>query len=728
MNAPTDATGRIERLAADVRRHRQLYYNETPEISDAEFDALVDRLEALAPDHPALAEVGAPVTVTEGTAPPATAVAGASVDALAAQVRATSDGYYDGAEPTTKQEKVYAADWRGLLAAAPDHRALMMSVTPRGEDWPKARHDIPMGSLNKVNTPDELRAWLERCDGLAEAAEVPPMSGDLAMTEKLDGISLEVLYDGGQLEQAITRGDGQLGERITANVLRMRGVPAKIAHHGRLSVRGEIVLRKSDAAAMSELKAAIDKNFDPKISLRNTAAGAARAKTPRFLPATRFLSVLFYDIEGAEGLGTERAKIELITELGFTTPSMMFGDAETILERFAAYAGGLRGALDYEIDGLVIRANQIQTFAALGDLNNRPRAAVALKFGNEMAVSTVRQILWETGPSGRITPVAVVDPVRLVGAEVRRASLHNIGHVRKLGIGVGDEVLVSRRNDVIPYVEKVEVKGDTVEEAPANCAVCQAPVAIDGEYIVCRNPTCTARLVGRLKTWIRELGLLEWGDRTFETFHELGLLDEPADFYRLTVEGVAALNGFGDIRAHKLIDPLRARMQIPIATFIAALGIPTVSKETAKLLVEAGYDTIDAIAGATVEQLAEIPGLGTIKAEKIIAGISARLDEVERLAAVGVTPTKPADGGPLAGSSFCFSGSHSRPRKVLQAIVDRNGGKVTSGVTKGLDYLVLADPTSTSSKAQKARGLGTEVIDEATFDSIVSARGGTLEP
>ena len=722
MSAPKDS--RAETLAAEIRRHRDLYYNDVPEISDERFDALLDRLEVLAPEHPVLAEVGAPVLAkAEEAAAPA---GDEPLDALAARVIETSDSFYDGASPSTADEKRYASDWLALRAAAPDHPSLARAVTPRGTEWPKARHDIPMGSLNKVNTPDELRAWLTRCDELAEAAEVPTMLGDLAMTEKLDGISLEVLYDGGELEQAITRGDGQVGERITANVIRMKGVPLTIDYRPRLSVRGEIVLRKSDSAAMSELKSAIDKNFDPNIALRNTAAGAARAKTPRFLPATRFLTALFYDLEGAEGVTTEEDKIAFLKRLGFTTPAMVFGDVDAVLQRYAAYAEGERAALDYEIDGLVIRANQIQTFATLGDLNNRPRAAVALKFGNEMALSAVREILWETGPSGRVTPVAVVDPVRLVGAEVRRASLHNIGHVQNLGIGVGDEVLVSRRNDVIPYVESVEVKGDLTEAAPTHCASCEAAVLQDGEYIVCRNPECPARRVGRLKTWIRELGILEWGDKTFEAFYELGLLNEPADFYRLTMEQVMGLDGFGEIRAKKLVEPLRAQMEIPIATFIAALGIATVSRETAKLLVGAGYDTIDAIAAATVEALAEIPGLGTIKAEKIIEGMQSRQDEVGRLAAVGVVPVKPADGGPLAGLSFCFSGSHSRPRKVLQLIVDSNGGKVSSGVTKGLSYLVLSDPTSTSSKAQKARMLGTEVIDEATFDGIVTEHGGAL--
>jgi DNA ligase (NAD+) len=247
-------------------------------------------------------------------------------------------------------------------------------------------------------------------------------------------------------------------------------------------------------------------------------------------------------------------------------------------------------------------------------------------------------------------------------------------------------------------------------------------VSIEGEYLVCRNEQCPARKVGRLKRWIGELGLLDWGERTLERFHDEGLVTEPADLYKLTVEKISALEGFGEVSAKRLLDPLRERMKIPMATFIAALGIETVSRETAKLLVNAGYDTIDKLAEAKVEALSEIPGLGDIKAERIAAGVRTRLDEVKRLEAVGVAPIALKEGGPLAGLSFCFSGAHSRPRKELEALVEKHGGSVVASVTKGLKYLVLADKDSTSSKAQKAKKLGVEVIDEAAFDRIIGER------
>ena len=719
----------IDTLAAQVRTHRQKYYQGEPDISDAEFDALEDRLRALAPDHPVLGEVGAAVESDDGdTDADAQAEALRLVekdapDRLAAQLVAAAEAAYAGATPDAK---FYKGLYLALQKAAPEHPALLTVPPARGLDWPKAAHEIPMGSLNKVNTADELAAWATRCDELAAAGELPPISDDLALTEKLDGISIEVVYDHGTIEAAITRGDGLLGERVTPNVMRMKGVPAKIGYPGRVSVRGEIILRKSDAPALETLKQKTDRNFERIKSLRNTAAGVARTKEARLLPGCKLLTILFYDVEGVDGFHREQDKLAFLETHGFERPHLAFGDLAAIQAEHDRYQDSAREALDYDIDGLVIRAANVDTATLLGELNHRPRAAVAYKFGNEMQVSTLRAILWSTGDSGRITPIAQIDPVFLAGAEVRQASLHNLANVKALEIGVGDQVLVSRRNDVIPYVEKVVVDGGNREEAPERCAVCNTPVEVDGEYLICVNLDCPARRLGRLKTWVKHLGLLEWGEKTFVKFMDAGLVNEPADLYRLTMDDVTRLEGYGEVSATRLLEPLAAKKQLPIDIFIAALGVPAVSRETAKLLVGAGYDTFEKITAATEEQLADIEGLGSIKAAKILTGLGGRMPEIQRLAEVGVVPVMPEEGGPLAGLSFTFSGAQNRPRKELQAIVENNGGTVRSAVTKGLTYLVLADPESTSSKAQKARKLGTQIIDGNRFEEIVKERGGRI--
>lgn len=718
----------IERLAEQIRHHRDRYYNEQPEITDEEFDALEDRLRALAPDHEVLGEVGATpaddARSEEQESEAAALVEDRDADALARRLVEEQDRFYDG---KSGDPKMYLGLYVALERAAPAHPMLARVVPPRGRDWVKAAHEIPMGSLNKVNTETELQDWAKRCDELAAASELEAIAGDLSVTEKLDGISIEVLYDHGEIEAAITRGDGVVGERITPNVEKMQGVPSRIPHTGRISVRGEIILTKKDAERFAAHKKAVDPKFTVVKSLRNTAAGIARTKDQKLLPGCRMLTILFYDVEGVEGLATEKDKLDFILSQGFTPPYVDFGDVARMIEIWKDYEDRKRRSLDYEIDGLVVRANDLRTFALLGELNHRPRAAVAFKFGNEMQVTELRGIQWSTGDSGRITPIAQIDPVFLAGAEVRQASLHNIAKVRSMKIGVGDQVLVSRRNDVIPYVEKVVVHGPLEEQAPSSCAACGESVVVSGEYLVCENLSCPARRLGRLKTWVKHLGLLEWGEKTFVRLLDEGLVSEPADLYRLTVKDIAGLSGYGELSAQKLLAPLTDKRELPLPTFIAALGIPSVSRETAKLLVGAGYDSVDAILAAAPEALAEIEGLGAIKAEKILTGLASRRDEIARLAEVGVRTTTLEEAGPLAGLSFCFSGPASRPRKELQAIVENNGGQVAAGVKKGLTYLVLSDADSTSSKAQKARKLGTEIIDEGAFEALVVERGGTVE-
>ncbi|MBI2376243.1 MAG: NAD-dependent DNA ligase LigA [Deltaproteobacteria bacterium] len=725
MSEPTTRPDPAEELARLIRHHRELYYAGEPEISDAEFDALEDQLRALRPDHQVLAEVGAPPASSEAPAPAIRRVEAtypAEVTAKAGKLVSTSHAYYAGDFRVADTD--YKALFLELEAAAPDHPALEAVVPPMGREWKKAQHELPMGSLNKVNSEEELLAWVERCDELAKTAGATPLGGDLVITEKLDGLSVELVYEGGLLEAGITRGDGAIGERITPNVAVMRGVPQRIPHQARLSVRGEILLSKDGGEELAAHKREVDRRFTGLTSLRNAASGQARAKEPRLLPACRYLQVLAYDVEGIDS-ELEREKLDHLRALGFATPPAVFGDRSVVVETYRAYASGKRSALGYEIDGLVIRSNSMRTAALLGELNNRPRAAVALKFENEMKVSTLREIRWETGPTGRITPVALIDPVLLAGATVVRASLHNLARVTELGIGVGDQVLVSRRNDVIPYVEKVEVKGPEVARAPSSCARCGVAISRDGEYIVCRNDQCPAKRIGRLSIWVRQLDLLAFGEKTLERLFEEGLAREPADLYRLTRDKISSLDGFGDISAKKLLEQLEATKQVPLPQLIAALGIESVSLETGKLLLKAGLDTFEKIASASAEQLARIPGLGEIKAERIVEGIKSRREEVDRLRAVGVVPVAPREGGPLFGLSFCFSGAHSRPRKVLHGIVEKNGGQIANDVTKGLSYLVLADATSNSSKAQKARKLGTEVIDEEGFLAIVTGKGGS---
>jgi DNA ligase (NAD+) len=641
-------TVRIDELATLIRRYKDAYYNGQPLVSDAAFDALEDELRALAPEHEVLAGVGAPL-------------------------------------PGKSEAEV---------------------VREQTTEWEKARHAIPMGSLNKAVSEAELRKWAARCEELAAKEGLEGISSSLLVTEKLDGLSLECIYEKGVFKDAITRGDGEVGERITSNARRMKGVPHKLKKPVSVSVRGEIILKLSD----------LRKAFPGASNPRNQAAGTSK----RFDGQNcEYLTVLFYDLEGEEQK-TEGAKFERLAELGLTVPTWSVTDLEGAMALHATYAEKTRGSLDYEIDGIVIRANDVHASHMLGEKANRPRAAIAYKFASQAKISRVKDILWDTGPSGRVSPIAVVEPVEIAGATVQRASLHNASNVAALGIGIGDEVLVSRRNDVIPYVEEVVAKHGPNAEPPTKCGVCQSLLVAEGEYICCKNLECTALVEGRLQNWVGAQNILEWGDKLIAQLVQAKLAREPADLYKLEVKDIAALERRGEIIAKKVLDNLRAKLPLTLPVFLGSLGIESFAIQTAKLIVAAGFDTLEKVLAATEEQLAEIPGLGPSKAHAVVHGLAARRDEIQRLLAVGVVPVTPtAGGGKLSGKSFCFTGALSRPRAELEAMVEARGGTLLSGVTKDLSYLVMRDPSSGSSKAQKAAKYGTECIDEARFLALM---------
>lgn len=581
-------------------------------------------------------------------------------------------------------------------------------------EWEKARHEITMGSLNKAVSEEELKTWLERCNELLAKDGEPPISDDLFVAEKLDGISIEVIYKGGKLADAITRGDGEWGERITTNVARMKGVPPKIKDKRSLAVRGEIILRLSD----------MKKHFPGVTSPRNMAAGASK----RFDgTGAEHLTVLFYDVADHLDVATQAEKFTWLRSLGFATPTTSHGTIKDVHDVYKRYSSELRAKLDYEIDGLVVYANSIHAQTLLGEVNHRPRGAVAFKFASPAKVSRVADIQWDTGSSGRITPVAIVDPVELAGAVVRRASLHNVANVRALGIGVGDEVLVSRRNDVIPYVEEVVEKHGPPAEPPKVCPVCRATLAVEGEYLICRNESgCKALIEGRIQNWIEAIGALEWGDKLIEQLVEAGHVREPVDLYRLKVSHIADLERRGEKIAKKCLDQITSRLPLTLPVFLAALGIENFALQTARLLASAGFNTIEKVLAATEAELSSIQGLGPVKAASIVRGIKRREAEIKRLLAAGVVPVAPDAGGPLSGTTFAFTGSSSRPRAELTHLVESNGGRALSSVTKELNYLVIADPQSTSSKAVKARQYGTKLITEDDFVAMLREKGVTV--
>jgi DNA ligase (NAD+) len=638
------------------------------------------------------------------------------VQELAKLVKHHKDAYYNGQPEISDAAFDQLED--ELRALAPDHPLLKTigAPAPAITEWPKARHAIPMGSLNKAVNADELREWAARCDKLGAEAGLKPISNNLLVTEKLDGLSLAVNYEDGKLVQAITRGDGHVGEDITANARRMQGVPAKLKEKLGVSLRGEIILKLSD----------VKKGFTGYVATpRNKAAGTSKRFDGE---GCQWLSLFFYDLEGEE-FETEDAKYQRIRELGLIVPDWKVTDLEGALKIYEEYIAKKRGALDNEIDGLVVRANDLRAQAMLGELGDRPRAAVAFKFPSMAKNSKVVAITWETGPSGRVTPIAQVEPVDIGGAIVQNVSLHNASNVERLGVGVGDEVLVSRRNDVIPYLEEVVVKHGTAAAPPTKCATCGEALSRRGEYLQCTNRECFAIVTGRLKRWVGVQDIHEWGDKLIIQLVEAKLVKEPADLYRLTIDQIANLERRGEISAKKIHANLHAKLPLTLPVFLASLGMDDFAFETAKLLVGNGYDTLEKLFAAKLEEIEGIKGMGSIKAKSVLAGLEGRREEIGRLLAAGIVPVPPKEGGGFSHRTFCFTGALPRPRKEYEDLVEQHGGQVRSAVTKDLDFLVMSDPNSASTKVEKARKYGTSCIDADQFMALVArVEAGELIP
>jgi DNA ligase (NAD+) len=493
----------------------------------------------------------------------------------------------------------------------------------------------------------------------------------------------------------------------------MKGVPHQLKTKQSITVRGEIILKLSD----------MKKAFPGAANPRNQASGTSKRFDGQ---GCEHLTVMFYDLDGIDHKN-EVDKFDTLQELGLLVPNYKACDLDGALKLHGEYAKAKRAKLDYEIDGLVVRANDNHVQHMLGELGGRPRAAIAFKFASQAKVTTLLDIVWETGSSGRVSPVAVVKPVVLAGATVQRASLHNAGMIAELDIGIGDEILVSRRNDVIPYVEEVVTKKGKTAKPPTKCPTCSASLEKLGEYLACRNyKKCQALIEGRIENWIDAQGILEWGDKLINQLVEAKLVNEPADLYKLKPQQIANLERRGMIIAQKVLDNLRATLPLSLPKFLAALGIENFGLQTAKTICNAGFDSLDKVQAATQVQLSAIPGVGPSKGKAVFEGLKDRKDEIKRLLAVGVVPVAKAQGGPLAGLTFCFTGALSKPRKEYEQMVEDRGGTLLAGVTKDLKYLVMADPSSGSSKAQKAAKYGTECIDEAGFFALINKGGGKV--
>jgi DNA ligase (NAD+) len=614
--------------------------------------------------------------------------------------------YYNGTPDVT--DDVYDAwvdELSELRGTSPAVTAIGAPV-PKSE-WKKVSHGFVMGSLDKVNTLEELTAWVL---GFSSPRSPAP----LIVTEKLDGISIHVRFEKGAFAQAITRGDGTTGEDISSNVVKMRGIPAKLKDRNFTgSLRGEIVLLKSDHAA----------HFPDYANPRNAASGISKRYDGR---GSEHLTIMFYQVVEGRDFGTEAEQFEWLEAQGLKVPNwyataMVPGD-KTPHDLWVEYQQSKRAQLDYDIDGLVVRVDDIAKQAALGERDGRPKGAVAFKFAPITRETVLREIQWQVGGTGRLTPVAVFDPVNLLGTTITNASVYNHKYIRELGLTVGARILIARANDVIPRVVSVTIPSPNPITVPVTCPVCGHNVVPDGEYLVCQNEAaCPAQAVGRLKRYIQALDIKEWGEALLERLVASGKVKTPADLYRLNIPSLADLERISENVADKLLALLWEKNELPLEVLLGALSIPLCATSTIRTVMDAGFDTWGKMFSATTAELERIHGLGPAKVRALWQWMHAEGGEalMHDMLSAGVK-IREVRVGNLTGKSFCFTGKSTRKRADLEKMVTDNGGIVKGSVTKGLSYLVLADPNSGSTKAQAARKNGTVCISEEAFVAMVT--------
>lgn len=606
------------------------------------------------------------------------------------------------------------------------------------EDLPKVRHPAPILSLGNVFSPDEIRAWRERIGRLL------PENTRLSyvVEPKFDGLTVVLTYEDGVLVQGATRGNGELGDDITPNVRTVRTIPLRIPVSGngpavprRLVVRGEVIFHKKDFAELN--RRMMTEGLPPFANARNTAAGALKQKDAR-ITAQRPLTAYCYGIVAADGPvpATQWETLAYLRDLGFLTAHDVIRRFDN-LDEVIAYIQEFethRHDLPYEIDGLVIKVDDLATFRDLGVVGKDPRGAVAYKFPAEEATTRLLDVVANVGRTGVLTPTAILEPVFVSGVTVRQASLHNYDLIAQKDIRVGDRVIVKRSGEVIPYVVGPVLAARTGNERPITppdiCPACGSPVARDeGEVAYyCTNSACPERIARNIEYFVsREAMDIEGlGERGVRQLLEQGLIRDEADLFTLTADDLLRLEGFAEKKAQNLLRSIQAAKERPLARLIAALGIRGVGSTVAELLAR-HFHSIDRLAAATEEELQTLEGLGPHTARAIVEWFANPRNRalIEKLRAAGVRLQEDVvqhrQSDRLAGLTFVLTGTlPTLKRNEAAALIEQHGGKVVGSVSKKTSFVVVGDEPG--SKLAKAQELGVPLLDEAGLLAMLEDR------
>ena len=661
----------IDRLRAELRHHDYLYHVEArPQLLDEEYDRLFGRLKALEELHPDL--------------------------------------------------------------IAPDSPTQRVGAEPQGQ-LETLSHSVPMLSLDSTQDEAVVRRFDERVRKVVDG----PVT--YLLEPKLDGASIELVYEHGFLSRAVTRGNGRSGEGVTENVKTIPSVPLRLreAVHPApelLAVRGEVMMYISEFEAFNERLVA--QGDEPYASPRNTAAGAIRQLDPRITAQRRF-EFLAYDVLAVRGVAFRRDRegVAALREWGFRVPDDMsvVESLDDVLDFHRRWTQ-VRDALDYEIDGIVIKLNELDARADLGSTSHHPRWALAYKFEPRKEVTRVERIAVSVGRTGVLTPVALLRPVQVGGVTIARASLHNREEVKRKDVRGGDLVRIQRAGDVIPQVvERVTEPGRKRGEQfvmPAVCPACGTAVEERGPFTACPNRFgCPAQLKGQICHFASRnaLDIAGLGEETAQLLVRQGLVRELADLFDLEPDALLELPGFAAKSAENLVAGIRRRREPELERFLFALGIPEVGVTVARDLAR-HFRGIEAIRSATEEELAAVPGVGPVMSETIHGFFENGQNRlaIDGILGRGVAPIAPkgpvGTSAPFAGRKFVFTGALTGlSRARARELVEMAGARVVGAVSQETDYLVVGDDPG--SKHQEAVELGVTMLDEVEFVVLLKDAG-----
>ena len=584
-------------------------------------------------------------------------------------------------------------------------------------ELPKQTHPSPMLSLDKTKQVDELSSWLGGKEGI--------------LSWKMDGLTVVLTYENGELLNAVTRGNGVVGEVITNNAKVFKNLPVNIPFKGRMVLRGEAIITYSEFKKINALLSEEEQYKNP----RNLCSGSVRQLNNE-ITAKRNVELYAFTLVEAEGVdfkNSQQNKMEFMKEQGFQTVEYKVVTAKNIYETVEWFSEKVK-TNDFPSDGLVLLYDDISYGESLGSTAKFPRNDIAFKWADETAKTKLTEVEWSASRTGLINPVAIFEPVELEGTTVSRASVHNISIVKELKLGIGDTIEVYKANMIIPQIAQNLTKSGSLA-IPDKCPVCGEKTSIhkenDVEVLFCENPDCLAKKIKSISLFVSRdaMNIDGMSEATIEKFISKGFLHELADLFKLNryKDEIISTDGFGEKSYEKLVKAAETAKITTTAKFIYSLGIANIGLSNAKMVCKAFSNDLEKIRHASIDELVEIDGVGEIIAEsfvKFFANENNNHMVDDLLDIVTLEDEENDNANDMEGMNFVITGSvnHFSNRSEVKELIEGRGGKVTGSVTSKTKYLINNDSTSNSSKNKKAKELGVQIITEDEFIDMFSIK------